>query len=320
MRKENQNGFTMTSLKIMEENKTIGIIPAFDTELSLANLRREIEEDFEIREFDFYRQETGQQIINTQPQDEDITKVVSVAQLADEVPIINIIKRLSNPFKSCGESKPKTDRTRKSESVSESSMSTVGASFQKAVSTSTCFLRSPTSWEIRGVKVYTEAEIAKAKGMEKKRRLFWNDEAKKLCKDTTKSKGQVAKSIDIAWRERQSTLLLEEEALLSQMNSTTNTDPELFCKRKCKPGTLKKNADRIRQHTVALDEVNTQLSASPINVFQGPSEAKKRKVLVDRKKYHLTELKKAQDAMRKNLKASMTTIKDLPTDIDSATE
>ena len=168
MRKENQNGFTMTSLKIMEENKTIGIIPAFDTELSLANLRREIEEDFEIREFDFYRQETGQQIINTQPQDEDITKVVSVAQLADEVPIINIIKRLSNRFKSCGDSKPKTDHTSKNESVSESSMSTGGASFQKAVSTSTYFLRSPTSWEIRGVKVYTEAEITKAKGMGKK--------------------------------------------------------------------------------------------------------------------------------------------------------
>ncbi|CAB4029327.1 Hypothetical predicted protein [Paramuricea clavata] len=129
----------------MEENKTIGIIPAFDTELSLANLRREIEEDVEIGEFDFYRQETGQQI-NTQ--DEDATNVVSVAKLADEVPIINIIKRLSNPFKSCGESTPKTDRTSKNESVSESSMSTGGASFQKAVSTSTCFLWSPTSWEI----------------------------------------------------------------------------------------------------------------------------------------------------------------------------
>jgi hypothetical protein len=317
MRKENQNGLTMTSLKIMEENTTIGIIPAFDTELSLVNLRREIEEDFEIREFDFqYRQETGQQI-NTQPQDEDVTKVVSVAQLADEVPIINIIKRLSNRFKSCGDSKPKTDHTSKNESVSESSMSTGGVSFQKAVSTSTYFLRSPTSWEIRGVKVYTEAEITKAKGMGKKGRLFWNDEAKKLCKDTTKSKGQVAKSIDIAWREHQSTLLLEEEALLSQMNSTTNTDPEFFGKTKCKPGTIKNNADQIRQHTVALDEVNTQ---SSVNIFQGPSEDKKRKVLVDRKKYHLTELKKAQDAMRKNLKASMTTIKDLPTDIDSATE
>jgi hypothetical protein len=71
-------------------------------------------------------------------------------------------------------------------------------------------------------------------------------------------------------------LLLEEEALLSQMNSTTNTDPEFFGKTKCKPGTIKKNADRIRQHTVALDEVNTQLSASPVNIFQGPSEDKKR--------------------------------------------
>ena len=188
------------------------------------------------------------------------------------------------------------------------------------VASSLNFLRSPTSWEIRGVKVYTEEEIAKAKGMEKKRQLYWNDQAKKLCKDTTKSKGQIAKSIDMAWRQHQSTLLLKEEALVSQMKSTANTDPEIFGKRKCKPGTIQKNADRIRQHTIALDEVNTELGASPINIFQGPNAAKKRKMLVDRKKYHLTELKKAQDAMRKNVKTSVTTIKDLPTDTDSATE
>ena len=37
-------------------------------------------------------------------------------------------------------------------------------------------------------------------------------------------------------------------------------------------------------------------------------------MLVDRKKYHLTELKKAQDTMRKNLKASITAVKELPID------
>ncbi len=80
-----------------EENKAIGIIPAFDTELSLANLRREIEEDFEISDFDF-SQETGHQI---KTHEEVVTKVVSVAQLAeDKVPIIRIIKRLSNHLNS----------------------------------------------------------------------------------------------------------------------------------------------------------------------------------------------------------------------------
>lgn len=305
----------MKSLKIMEDNEALGIIPAFDTELSLTNLRREIEDDFEINEFDFKQNETGQQI---NIQEEAVIKVVSIMQIAttNEVPIINITKRLPNPFKSSckGNHLSTTNTSKKSTCTTETvSVSPGVASFQN-VSTNTNFLRSPTSWEIRGVKVYTEEEIARAKGMERKRRLFWNAEAKKLCKDTTKPKGQITKTIDVAWRKHQSTLLLEEEALLSQIKSTTNIDTEMFGKRKCKPGTIKKNADRIRQHTIALDDVNTQLSANPIDIIQEPDKSKKRKMLVDRKKYHLTELKKAQDAMRKNLKASMTTVKELPID------
>ena len=44
--------------------------------------------------------------------------------------------------------------------------------------------------------MYTEEEIARAKSMERKRRLFWKKEAKKLCKDTAKPKGQITKTID----------------------------------------------------------------------------------------------------------------------------
>ena len=89
----------MKSLKIMENNEALGIIPAFDTELSLTNLRREIEDDFGINEFDFKQNETGQQI---DIQEEAVIKVVSIMQIAttNEVPIINITKRLPNPFKS----------------------------------------------------------------------------------------------------------------------------------------------------------------------------------------------------------------------------
>ena len=88
---------------------------------------------------------------------------------------------------------------------------------------------------------------------------------------------------------------MEEEALLWQIKSTTNIDTEILGKRKCKPGTIKKNPDRIRQHTIALDDVNTQLGANSIDIFQELDKTKKRKMLVDRKNCHLTELKKAQD-------------------------
>ena len=76
----------------------------------------------------------------------------------------------------------------------------------------------------------------------------------------------------------------------------------------------RKNADRIHQHTIALEDVNTQLQASPSGTSR--DKAKRRKVL-DRQKYHLCELKKAQDAMCKNLNASMATVKELPTKPDT---
>ena len=184
-----QQGPKMKSLEIMENYEALGIIPAFDTELSLTNLRREIEDDFEINDFDFKQNETGQQ---TNTQEEAVIKVVSIMQIptTNEVPIINITKRLPNPFKSScinitkrlpNPFKSTTNTSKKSTCTTETvSVSPGVASFQN-VSTNTNFLRSPTSWEMRGVKVYTEEEIARAKGMERKHRLFWNAEAKKLC-------------------------------------------------------------------------------------------------------------------------------------------
>lgn len=73
------------------------------------------------------------------------------------------------------------------------------------------FLRSPTSWEVRGVKIYTQNDIQKAKGMEKKRREFWNKEVKRLSRETKKSKNNIVKEVNIALRQHQGTLLLEEE-------------------------------------------------------------------------------------------------------------
>ena len=61
----------MKSLKIMEGNEVIGIIPAFDPELALKNLRREIEDDFELKDFDFQAIETDRKI---DVQEEEVIK------------------------------------------------------------------------------------------------------------------------------------------------------------------------------------------------------------------------------------------------------
>ena len=171
------------------------------------------------------------------------------------------------------------------------------------------FLRSPTSWEIRGVKIYTQIEVEKAKGMEKKRREFWNNEVKRLCRETKKSKNDVMKEVNIAWRKYQGTLLLEEGNLLQKLQ---NDESKGQTSTTCKPGTIQKNFDRIRQHKNDLDQVINEIENTKCDSVIG----KKRKLdELDDKSYLLAEMKKAQDAMRKNLRKSINFVKDLSNDM-----
>ena len=104
--------------------------------------------------------------------------------------------------------------------------------------------------------------------MERKCRLVWNTEAKKLCKYTTKPKAQITKTIDVVWRKHQSTYFVVGRRGFTFANKKYNKHRHKnFGERKCKPATIKKNADQIRQYIIALDDVNTQLSANPIDIF-----------------------------------------------------
>jgi len=75
-------------------------------------------------------------------------------------------------------------------------------------------LRKLSPCEVKGLKVYTDMEIALARGMEKERRLFWNKTERQLCCETNKSTDTIVKLINTKWREHQSSLLLEEAAKL----------------------------------------------------------------------------------------------------------
>lgn len=176
----------------------------------------------------------------------------------------------------------------------------------RSCSNSAAFLRSPSSWEVRGVKIYSLEEVEAAKGMEKKRRVFWNNMAKKLCKETTKPKQIIGKTINEEWRKEQGNLLLAEQDLLLATETETNV---LSC-RKLKPRTIGNNAQRIRNKQEELDKINARIDKAK---KQLPGQ--KRKIELDElertKKFFLSDMKKAQDAMRKNLKVKMSTVKDM---------
>ena len=286
----------MSCLKINnEEGQTVGVIPIYSGESTLTKLREEITDDFEINNFLFAY--CGKKLDKSE---EHSTNVASVAQ--EMVEHVTGAKFFSLTILNhseldvdddCNDDQLKITIKTTTTTASDAISITPCSSTSKV---SESCLRSPTSWEMRGVKIYTQREIEKAKGMEKKRREFWNKEAKRLCRETKKSKNDIMKELNIAWRKHRSTLLLKEENFIQKMQNDAIKEGH-YCqnKIKCKPGTIQKNFDRIRQHKNELDQVTNEIE----NTKRDSVVGKKRKLdqLDDKKSYHLVEMKKAQDAL-----------------------
>jgi hypothetical protein len=136
----------------------------FDTNSSLSDLRQEIEEDFDLDNvFNFVHRDV---VIDTADEDMPISTVgnyVDNDASAGRTVLLIQIKSFKNPSVQSTSS----DQAGPDESpmpMKEPKPSTSGLNF----------LRSPTSLEIRRIKIYSEDEITHSKGMKKKRREYWN--------------------------------------------------------------------------------------------------------------------------------------------------
>jgi hypothetical protein len=273
----------MKAIKIVFEGETVGVLPAFNEGDTLSNLRDEISDDLGLKSFVYLYQDLPIELSK-----ESILKVDCVAkQVSGENECLSI--ELTS-----GDQHPQGDRdsTKLKTNIGQTNM----------------FLRRPSSWEVRGIKIYTAQDIEVAKGMEKQRRLFWNDTAKKLCKETKKPKQDIAQIINEAWRKEQTGLLIGESKDL------LNAAEDMHAKEsKLKPSTLSKNVQRIRNSQNELEKVNASIVETQKN---SPGEANlKRKHELEElhraKKYYLSDIKKGQDVMRKNLKPKNSDVKHL---------
>ena len=166
------------------------------------------------------------------------------------------------------------------------------------------FLRSPSSWEVRGVKIYTSQEIESAKGMEKQRRIFWNDMAKKLCKETKNSKQAIAQ-ISRGEKEQTGLLITKSKDLLDAAKEMEKTNSKM------KPSTIAKNIQRIRDSQKELERIDAEMKEALEQSPQGDGINKRKRELERAKKYHLSDIKKGQDTMRKNLNLKLSEVKNL---------
>ncbi|KXJ09126.1 hypothetical protein AC249_AIPGENE9170 [Exaiptasia diaphana] len=209
------------TLKILMDEKPVGILPGFDQFGTLSDLRVLIEDELDL-ETDFFFIDGGTRVSKDCESDFEVTSIAGYRP--DDVgrgPVeIKVVSNHEGASATYSDENPKTP---------------------PPTDTSCSFLRSPTSWEI---KIYSESEIAQAKGAEKERRLFWNRMAKKLCKETKKTRDQIGNIIDQKWQVYQSKQLIEKDSNLPVGESST-----------VKSLTLKRNADRLRGNISELENL-----------------------------------------------------------------
>ncbi|CAH3195265.1 unnamed protein product [Porites evermanni] len=164
------------------------------------------------------------------------------------------------------------------------------------------------------MKIYSPKEIESATGMEKKRRQFWNDKAEQLAqnqKTRNQSKTVLSGLIDVSWTLRKTSMLesdvkklLDEEKVLFRKDDVAGK--KLGTQKK---DTTSKNVERMSAAHHAVEGIDQEVEEVQ-EAFQAVQ------TLVDRRKYSkeyerkklpldgaYTELKRAQDALTKSMKA-----------------
>lgn len=203
----------MKAIKVTKDGETVGILPNFDEKDTLSNLRDEIFEDLGLSNFAYLLQDTPIDF-----SEESALKVEAVAQqinldnncLSVELTSSELyLSKTTDVNTSFNPTVFSSFSGSTEQHLNQQPEPTSAINMSKPAIAASMFLHRPTSWELRGVKIYTAEEVEMAKGMEKKRRLYWNEMAKNLCNKTKKSKQDILRLIDEAWRKEQTGLLLK---------------------------------------------------------------------------------------------------------------
>lgn len=167
-------------------------------------------------------------------------------------------------------------------------------------------LLSCNSARVKGLKVYSEKEIAGASSeMEKRYRLFWNDKGNQLCREPAtknKTKSTLHGIIDVSWT-------LRKTEILESMVSTTLSDIKALMGkddidhgrkigRAQKTDTMNKNLERMRAAHAGVVALDEQMKAMKNGKTTKRDLVVKQSILDG----EYTELKRAQEALMKSIK------------------
>ena len=196
-----------------------------------------------------------------------------------------------------------------------SSSTTQSSGTQKTITEALMRANKYHNATLKKLKIYTDEEINAANSeMERKRRRFWNNKAEQVA--TSKKTANLKKTtqmgiIDVAWTLRKTAFIetdarktLDEEKVLFR-----RCENEKVTKAVQKKETIPKNLDRMAAAHAAVEKADEELNDCRMNFEKARTEKERqaarqefevKQILMDGA---YTELKKAQDATTKSVKA-----------------
>ena len=176
-------------------------------------------------------------------------------------------------------------------------------------------IRHPTALVRQGVYIYKEREIEKAKGIEKKRRIFWNEKSNEICKNekyNSLKADEIDKLLHEKWRLHKASLLEEEnQVVTNRIEKILLDNPEIVSEipssRAVKSHTIIKNLERLDSAKKAVEK--SRLSLDELyNKCQQQEKIRKKQ---ERHHDNYRELQKAEDALRQCLEVKKRFLSDI---------
>ena len=265
----------------------LAIIPSFAKTGTISNLRREISngELLTKEEYVFVNNERAYEI--KEEDDVTIDEFATDANIKDVISIEGKFVKEDETATATSDEDESLDDLETSRATSTASEPS-GSENSKTKSAFWQVFKYQNSWEMKNVKIYSTEEINKARGMRAAYFRFWNQRVKALCSQTPNiSKRSLCQQINEEWRSEQHSILQQETEVLKK---TTETPPASL-----KSGTLNANLLRMEEATKELEDTtdkltNKTLSAKERNDYEAVQRRAK------------SNLKRAQESMRKNLK------------------
>ena len=174
--------------------------------------------------------------------------------------------------------------------------------------TKTIQLRSPTAVELRNLKIFTDKEIESGRGKEPLYRTFWNKKVQELSQNRKMSNKEIYKRVNESWQLHRSELMeLETQEIQTKCKEI---EADAACgsnDSRLKKTTLPNNVLRVQEASEAIKSLTAEVNSFSEKLKRSHDALEKENFRKELKRaktsllFSTSELRKAQDALRKNL-------------------